>query len=53
MQFVALDAAVTIDDVDIPGFKLHPLKGTSQHNHRIEVGGLQYAFWSFESLNGS
>ena len=27
MQLTALDTAVTIDDMDIPGFKLHGLKG--------------------------
>ena len=28
MQLVALDTATSIDDMDIPGFKLHPLKAT-------------------------
>lgn len=27
MQLTALDTAATIEDVDIPGFKLHALKG--------------------------
>lgn len=27
MQLVALDTARTIDDMDIPGFRLHRLKG--------------------------
>ena len=27
MQLAALDSAQTIDDMDIPGFRLHPLKG--------------------------
>ena len=27
MQLVALDTAQTIEDMDIPGFKLHALKG--------------------------
>lgn len=27
MQFAALDSAQVIDDMDIPGFRLHPLKG--------------------------
>ena len=26
MQLVALDTANTVDDMDIPGFRLHPLK---------------------------
>ena len=28
MQLAALDTAQTIDDIDIPGYRLHPLKGT-------------------------
>ena len=27
MQLSALDSAQTIDDMDIPGFRLHPMKG--------------------------
>lgn len=27
MRLTALDTAVTIDDIDIPGFKLHSLEG--------------------------
>lgn len=27
MQLAALDTAQTIEDMDIPGFRLHPLKG--------------------------
>ncbi len=27
MQLTALDTAATIEDMDIPGFKLHALKG--------------------------
>ena len=27
MQLVALDTATVIDDMDLPGFRLHPLKG--------------------------
>ena len=27
MQLAALDTARTIEDMDIPGFRLHPLKG--------------------------
>lgn len=30
MQLVALDTATTIDDMDIPGFKLHRLKGSGK-----------------------
>lgn len=27
MHLAALDTAASIDDMDIPGFRLHPLKG--------------------------
>ena len=30
MQLAALDTASTVDDMDIPGFRLHPLKGDMQ-----------------------
>ena len=30
MQLVALDTARSIDDMNIPGFRLHPLKGSSR-----------------------
>ena len=30
MQLAALDTAQTIEDLDIPGFRLHPLKGELQ-----------------------
>jgi len=28
IQLIALDTATIIEDMDIPGFKLHPLKGS-------------------------
>ncbi|MEN9316043.1 MAG: hypothetical protein RIS35_2436, partial [Pseudomonadota bacterium] len=27
MQLAALDTAMTLEDIDIPGFRLHPLSG--------------------------
>ena len=27
MQLAAIDTATNIDDIDLPGFRLHPLKG--------------------------
>lgn len=29
MQLAALDTAVSIEDMDVPGFRLHPLKGVA------------------------
>ncbi len=39
MQLVALDTAASIDDMDIPGFKLHPLKGSDKGRWSIWVNG--------------
>jgi toxin HigB-1 len=39
MQLVALDTAQTIDDMDIPGFRLHPLKGDQSKRWSITVNG--------------
>jgi proteic killer suppression protein len=32
IQLAALDTAQTIDDMDVPGFRLHPLKGRSERS---------------------
>ena len=39
MQLVALDTAQTIDDMDIPGFRLHPLKGNLDGRWVVTVSG--------------
>lgn len=39
MLLVALDTAQTIDDMDIPGFRLHPLKGEQAGRWSITVNG--------------
>jgi len=39
MQLAALDTASDIDDMDIPGFKLHPLKGTDSDRRSVWVNG--------------
>jgi len=39
MQLVALDTAQTIEDMDIPGFKLHGLKGQLKGRWSIWVSG--------------
>lgn len=38
-QLAALDTAVMIEDMDIPGFRLHPLKGNRQGLWSISVSG--------------
>jgi len=39
MQLAALDTARTIDDMDIPGFRLHPLVGRERGRWSIWVNG--------------
>ena len=39
MQLTALDTAATIEDMDIPGFGLHALKGSSDARWSIWVNG--------------
>jgi proteic killer suppression protein len=39
MQLTALDTAVTIEDMNLPGFKLHPLTGQSKKRWSIWVNG--------------
>ncbi len=39
MQLTALDTAKEINDLDIPGYKLHPLKGDRQGIWAITVNG--------------
>jgi proteic killer suppression protein len=39
MQLAALDTAVAVEDMDIPGFGLHPLKGPDKGRWSIRVSG--------------
>jgi proteic killer suppression protein len=39
MQLVALDTSTSIEDMNIPGFKLHPLNGTEKNRWAIWVNG--------------
>ena len=51
MHLVALDTAQTIDDMNIPGFRLHSLKGSERGQWSIWVNGN----WriTFEIENGN
>jgi toxin HigB-1 len=51
MQLVALDTAHNIDDMDIPGFRLHPLKGSGQGRWSIVVNGNWRVTFEFENGN--
>lgn len=39
LQLAALDTAQTIEDMDIPGYRLHPLKGNRKGIWSITVNG--------------
>jgi proteic killer suppression protein len=39
LQLAALDTARGIDDMDVPGYRLHPLKGRAKNRWSIWVSG--------------
>jgi proteic killer suppression protein len=39
LQLTALDTALTIEDMDIPGFRLHSLKGKRSGIRAVDVSG--------------
>lgn len=39
MQLAALDSAINIEDIDIPGYRLHELKGNRKGIWSISVSG--------------
>ncbi len=39
MQLAALESARVVEDMDIPGFRLHPLKGADRGGWSIWVNG--------------
>jgi proteic killer suppression protein len=53
MQLAALDTAQLIEDLDIPGFRLHSLKGYEQVRWSIWVNGNWRITFEFENGNAS
>ncbi len=51
MQLIALDTAGIINDMDIPGFKLHPLKGDRKGLWSISVSGNWRITFDFKDGN--
>jgi proteic killer suppression protein len=39
MLLTAIDTAQSIEDIDIPGFRLHPLKGAERGRWAVWVNG--------------
>lgn len=50
-QLAALDTAQRIEDMDIPGFRLHPLKGTGQGRWSVVVNGNWRITFEFQDGN--
>jgi toxin HigB-1 len=51
MQLSALDTARTIDDIDLPGYRLHPLKGNRKGCWSITVSGNWRITFEFKDGN--
>jgi proteic killer suppression protein len=51
LQLAALDTAKTIEDMDIPGFRLHSLKGEMQGRWSIAVNGNWRITFEFQDGN--
>jgi len=51
LMLAALDTATVIDDMDIPGFNLHPLKGSRKGIWSISVSGNWRVTFKFEDGN--
>ncbi len=51
MQLAALDTAQAIEDMNIPGYRLHPLKGTRKGIWSISVSGNWRLTFQFKNGN--
>lgn len=51
MQLAALDTATSVEDMDIPGFRLHPLKGQDEGRWSIRVNGNWRMTFEFKDGN--
>ncbi len=51
MQLAALDTAQTIADMDIPSFRLHPLKGALRGRWSVTVNGNWRITFEFKDGN--
>ncbi|WP_419418535.1 type II toxin-antitoxin system RelE/ParE family toxin [Legionella sp. D16C41] len=49
LQLAALDTATVIDDMDLPGYNLHKLKGQRKDCWSIEVNGNWRITFEFEN----
>ena len=51
MRLAALDTARAVDDMDIPGFRFHPLKGKKKGLWAIDVSGNWRVTFRFQEGN--
>lgn len=51
MQLAALHTAQAVEDMDIPGFRLHPLKGQTRGRWSITVNGNWRLTFEFQDGN--
>ena len=51
LQLVAIDTATSVDDIDVPGFDLNPLKGKRKGIWSIKVNGNWRVTFKFEEGN--
>jgi len=51
MQLTALDTAICVEDMDIPGFRLHKLKGYKKGLWAIDVNKNWRIVFKFEGGN--
>ncbi|NNE58580.1 MAG: Killer protein [Hellea sp.] len=51
LQLAALDTAQSIEDMDVPGFKLHALKGNLKGRWSVSVSGNWRLTFKFEDGN--
>jgi proteic killer suppression protein len=51
MQLTALDTATSIEDMDVPGFGLHPLKGDRKDLWAIDVSKNWRIVFKFQDGN--
>ncbi len=49
LQLAALDTAQVVEDMNIPGFRLHPLKGKMKGRWSISVSGNWRLTFEFEN----
>jgi proteic killer suppression protein len=51
LRLAALDTAITVEDMDVPGFRLHPLKGDKEGLWAIDVSKNWRITFEFEDGN--